>query len=75
MDCALVCPDAAIPNTVHEVHDLLLTAVGRIEADPGQKDSLRQAVYGISERAWRLCDTRTSGPSHEVVASAAAGPA
>ena len=50
MDCALVCPDAAIPNTVHEVHDLLLTAVGRIEATPGQKDGLRQAVYGIAER-------------------------
>ena len=41
MDCALVCPDAAIPNTVHEMHDLLLTAVGRIEATPGQKDGLR----------------------------------
>ena len=25
MECALVCPDAAIPNTVHDIHDLLLT--------------------------------------------------
>ncbi len=24
MECALVCPDAAIPNTVHDIHDLLL---------------------------------------------------
>ena len=23
MECALVCPDAAIPNTVHDIHDLL----------------------------------------------------
>ena len=26
MECALVCPDAAIPNTVHDIRDLLLTA-------------------------------------------------
>ena len=25
-----VCPDAAIPNTVHEVHDLLLTGIGEL---------------------------------------------
>ena len=23
LDCAMVCPDVAIPNTVHEIHDLL----------------------------------------------------
>ena len=27
MECAVVCPDAAIPNTVHEIHDLLLSLI------------------------------------------------
>ena len=71
MDCALACPDAAIPNTVHEVHDLLLTAVGRIEATPGQKDGLRQAVYGIAERTREALRHRDERPFHDVVASAA----
>ena len=31
MECAVVCPDAAIPNTVHEIHDLMLTAIGKLE--------------------------------------------
>ena len=73
MDCALVCPDAAIPNTVHEVHDLLLTAVGRIEATPGQKDTVRQAVYGIAERTREALRHKDERQFHEVVASAASG--
>ena len=31
MECAVVCPDAAIPNTVHEIHDLLLTAIKHMD--------------------------------------------
>ncbi|GAA4397765.1 hypothetical protein GCM10023168_03060 [Fodinibacter luteus] len=71
MDCALVCPDAAIPNTVHEVHDLLLTAVDQIEATPGQKDQLRQAVYGIAERTREALRHKDERPFSEVVESAA----
>ncbi len=70
MDCALVCPDAAIPNTVHEVHDLLLTAVGRIEATPGQKDGLRMAVYGIAERTREALRHKDERPFSDIVESA-----
>ena len=70
MDCALVCPDAAIPNTVHEVHDLLLTAVGRIEATPGQKDGLRMAVYGIAERTREALRHKDERAFSDIVASA-----
>jgi len=72
LDCALVCPDAAIPNTVHEVHDLLLTALGRTEATAGQKDALRTAVYGIAERTREALRHRVEQPFHEIVATAAA---
>ncbi|MEI2778495.1 MAG: 2-oxoacid:acceptor oxidoreductase family protein [Tetrasphaera sp.] len=72
MDCALVCPDAAIPNTVHEVHDLILTAVKEIDATEGQKDVLRQQIYGIAERTREALRHREEKPFHEIVATAAA---
>ncbi|MBK7721926.1 MAG: 2-oxoacid:acceptor oxidoreductase family protein [Austwickia sp.] len=50
MECTLVCPDAAIPNTVHEIHDLLLTAIGSVQATPSQLDALRTTVYALTER-------------------------
>jgi pyruvate-ferredoxin/flavodoxin oxidoreductase len=72
LDCALVCPDAAIPNTVHEVHDLILTAIERTEATAGQKDALRTGVYGIAERTREALRHRVDQPFHEIVATAAA---
>ncbi|KAB7744133.1 pyruvate-flavodoxin oxidoreductase [Nostocoides sp. F2B08] len=72
LDCALVCPDAAIPNTVHEVHDLILAAIEKTEATAGQKDSLRAAVYGIAERTREALRRRVDQPFHEIVATAAA---
>ncbi|GAB96566.1 pyruvate-ferredoxin/flavodoxin oxidoreductase [Kineosphaera limosa] len=71
MDCALTCPDAAIPNTVHEIHDLLLTAISRIEATAGQREDLRREVYGISERTREALRHREAKPFHEIVAGAA----
>ena len=72
LDCALVCPDAAIPNTVHEIHDLLLAAIERMEATGGQRESLRSAVYGIAERTREALRHRVELPFHEIVAGAAA---
>ena len=71
MDCALVCPDAAIPNTVHEIHDLILVAIDRIDATPGQRDDLRREVYGIAERTREALRAREAKPFHEIVAGAA----
>jgi pyruvate-ferredoxin/flavodoxin oxidoreductase len=71
MDCALVCPDAAIPNTVHEVHDLILTGIKEIDATEGQKEALRASVYGIAERTREALRHREEKPFHELVAAAA----
>jgi pyruvate-ferredoxin/flavodoxin oxidoreductase len=74
MECALACPDAAIPNTVHEIHDLLLTAIREIDATDAQREALRSYVYEIAERvrvAYR--DEKSEAPFHEEVARAAAG--
>ncbi|MFN8099363.1 MAG: 2-oxoacid:acceptor oxidoreductase family protein [Dermatophilaceae bacterium] len=72
MDCALVCPDAAIPNTVHEVHDLILTAIRESDATAGQKEALRAQVYGIAERTREALRHREEKPFHQIVAEAAA---
>ena len=49
LECALVCPDAAIPNTVHELPDLILTAIDQVDAPEAQRAMLRSKVYAISE--------------------------
>ncbi|HEX8988003.1 MAG TPA: 2-oxoacid:acceptor oxidoreductase family protein [Rhodocyclaceae bacterium] len=49
MECTLVCPDAAIPNTVHDIHDLLLTAIRGLDVAEAQKEAMRAHVYAVSE--------------------------
>lgn len=48
MECALVCPDAAIPNTVHEIHDLVLGALDRVPATPAQREAARRQVHTVA---------------------------
>lgn len=50
LECALVCPDAAIPNTVHEIPDLLLAGIARAEATDAQRELLRSQVHPWAER-------------------------
>jgi pyruvate-ferredoxin/flavodoxin oxidoreductase len=72
MECVLVCPDSAIPNSVHEIHDLLLTGIKEIDATDPQREALRGQVYGLSERvreAYR--SDKSARPFHEIVAEAA----
>ena len=71
LDCTLVCPDAAIPGTVHEIHDLILTAISQTKATPAQQDALRAQVYGIAERTREALRHKDSRPFHEIVAEAA----
>lgn len=74
MECTLVCPDAAIPNTVHDVHDLLTTAIGQLDVPEAQREALRGLVYPLSEAVReQYRATRESPALHEVVSAAAAG--
>ncbi|MCU0265401.1 MAG: 2-oxoacid:acceptor oxidoreductase family protein [Actinomycetia bacterium] len=71
MECTLVCPDAAIPNTVHEIHDLLLTAIAEIDATEAQRETLRRLVYGLAERVREVYrQDKNARPFHEVVGEA-----
>jgi pyruvate-ferredoxin/flavodoxin oxidoreductase len=50
MDCALTCPDAAIPNAVHELHSLLSTGISLLEEVPeAAKTAMTQYVVPIAE--------------------------
>ena len=74
LECALVCPDAAIPNTVHEIHDLLLAGIRQIEATPAQREALRGLVHTLAERVRESYrQDKTVRDFHQVVAAAAAG--
>ncbi len=73
MDCALVCPDAAIPNAVHPIQDLLLTAIRQVELTEQQRETLRSHVGGLSDAVREAyLRTKTAAPFHKMVADAAA---
>ncbi len=71
MECTLVCPDAAIPNSVHEIHELLITGIGRLSITPSQRETMRGHVYAmvnaIRDIYHRSKDARAF---HDVVAEA-----
>jgi pyruvate-ferredoxin/flavodoxin oxidoreductase len=74
MECALVCPDAAIPNTVHDIHELLLSGIAHLDIPEAQREAVRAQVWPLSEAvraAYR--ETKDSKPFHEAVATAAEG--
>ncbi|WP_203330745.1 2-oxoacid:acceptor oxidoreductase family protein [Rhodovastum atsumiense] len=72
MECTLVCPDAAIPNTVHDIHELLGTAIRQIELPEAQQEALRGQVYALAETVRGLYrQGKEAKPFHELVAEAA----
>ena len=74
MECTLVCPDAAIPNTVHDVHDLLQAGIESLELPAAQEAELLAQVHPLTEavRA-RYRETKDDLALHEVVTAAASG--
>jgi pyruvate-ferredoxin/flavodoxin oxidoreductase len=73
MECAVVCPDAAIPNTVHEIHDLLLTAIRGLDLTQQQKDTLSAYVFDLTKlirEAYRKLPSKDPKPFHEIAAEA-----
>ena len=72
MECALVCPDTAIPNSVHDIHELLLTGIGQLDIPSAQLDAMRSHVHALasSVRAMYL-QSKQARAFHELVAEAA----
>ena len=58
MECALACPDAAIPNTVHDINDLLITAVRQLDIAEAQREALRDLVHPLADAVARSLSAR-----------------
>ncbi len=73
LECALVCPDVAIPNTVHEIHDLLLAGIAAIDATEPQRKALGAQVPTWSNRIREIyLGDKESRAFSDVAAEAAA---
>ena len=72
MECSLVCPDAAVPNSVHDIHELLLTGIAQVDATEAQREALRGQVFALTEgirEAYR--QGKEARAFHEIVAEVA----
>jgi pyruvate-ferredoxin/flavodoxin oxidoreductase len=75
MDCAVVCPDGAIPNRVHEIHDLLLVAIRNLDLTEQQKRAMEEHVFDLNKAirdAYRKLPSKDPKPFHELAAEAVA---
>ena len=71
MECAVVCPDAAIPNTVHEIHDLLLTAINKLDVTGQHKQQMASQVFPLTKtirEAYRNLPSKDPKAFSEIVA-------
>ncbi|MCB1760757.1 MAG: 2-oxoacid:acceptor oxidoreductase family protein [Gammaproteobacteria bacterium] len=70
MECAVVCPDAAIPNTVHEIHDLLLTAINKVDVTEPLKAQMSAQVFQLTKtirEAYRKLPSKDPKAFHQIV--------
>jgi pyruvate-ferredoxin/flavodoxin oxidoreductase len=75
MECAVVCPDGAIPNTVHEIHDLLLTAINKLDITTQHKEQMRAYVFPLTKTirdAYRKLPPKDPKSFHKIAADAVA---
>jgi pyruvate-ferredoxin/flavodoxin oxidoreductase len=72
MECALVCPDTAIPNSVHDIHELMLTGIGQLDIPSAQREAMRGHVHALAtsvRESYR--QSKQARPLHELLAEAA----
>jgi pyruvate-ferredoxin/flavodoxin oxidoreductase len=71
MECALVCPDAAIPNTVQDIHQLLACGIDQLPLSDAQRNALRAQIITLTEGI-RAAYQQSKAPVafHQLVANA-----
>jgi len=75
MECAVVCPDAAIPNSVHEIHDLLLGAIAKLETTEQHQSLMKQQAFTLSNsvhQAYRNLSGKEPGVLSDIVTASLA---
>lgn len=72
MECALVCPDAAIPNAVHDIRELMMAAIRQLDIAESQREALRREVYPIADAVREVYrNDKNPPPFAEIVRKAA----
>ena len=72
MECSLVCPDAAVPNAVHDIHELLLAGIKQVKVGEEQREAMRSQIFALTEgvrAAYR--EGKEAKAFHEIVAEVA----
>ncbi|MBW8191601.1 2-oxoacid:acceptor oxidoreductase family protein [Neiella marina] len=49
MECTIACPDGAIPNAVHELHDILNATISQLAIPPAQLELVKAQVPAICD--------------------------
>ncbi|SEG44089.1 2-oxoacid:acceptor oxidoreductase family protein [Vibrio hangzhouensis] len=76
MECTIACPDGAIPNAVHELHDIVYVAIDKLNVPPSQRDSLKRQMPPLLDGVrhyYRNAAKGESLPLHQVVANVVDG--
>ena len=75
LDCAVVCPDAAIPNTIHAIPDLLATALKTLDLPEARREAVRQAFPAVDSAVREAYRKVKKGATlfHQQVAEVAGG--
>lgn len=70
LDCAVVCPDAAIPNAVHDINDLMLSALPTLDLSEERRQAVRAAIPGVGDAVREALrkSKKNAKPFHELVA-------
>ena len=49
LECTLICPDAAIPNSLHEIHDSLNASLEAIKLSERQRENLHRFLLPLTQ--------------------------
>ncbi|WP_237152647.1 2-oxoacid:acceptor oxidoreductase family protein [Oryzibacter oryziterrae] len=72
LECTLVCPDAALPSTVHEISDLVTTALRQVDLTEARRSAIEAKVPALDEAIrTALRKPGKSAPFHELFTEAA----
>ena len=71
LECAIACPDSAIPNTVHEITDILRLGIAKADAPEAVKQALTSQIDAWAEATRAALLTGAAGftPAAQAAAS------
>lgn len=74
LECTLVCPDAAMPSTVHEIDDLVATAARQIDVADARRAEILDKVPAIATAVREVYKSQPKARAfHEIFAQVAPG--